>query len=105
MGQHQVVRHNHPKKTRIPMLKTATALLISVFSVLSAQPAARITVGKNAMVSADRPQHEQGEAVICASPTDPNLLIAAATTTSHGGQFQAAGEVTFEMVYYSRDRS
>jgi hypothetical protein len=81
------------------------ALLIAPALALpaGAQPAPRITVGKNAMVSAERPQNEQGEAVICASPTDPNLLIAAATTTSHGGQFQAAGEVTFEMVYYSRD--
>src|SRR5260370_16255518 len=55
------------------------------------------------MVSADRPPYEQGEGVICASLTDPALLIAAATTTSHGGQLLAPGEVTSEMVYYSRD--
>lgn len=55
----------------------------------------RISVQPNVQISRDRPNIDQGEPVICASLTDPNRLIAAAT-----GQGET---VRGEYVYTSED--
>ena len=82
-----------------------TALVITPSpDAIAAQAATgRIVVSKNALVSGDRPKNEHGETVICASLSDPNLLIAGGMTTTNGGQLQAFGETTYQLVYSSRD--
>src|ERR1044071_6104710 len=62
-----------------------------------------IDVAPNVMVSSERPAQEHGEAVICASLSDPNFLIAAAASATNGKPIYAHGETSGEIAYYSRD--
>ena len=82
---------------------TALAIVLSPGAMAAQAAPGRIVVSKNALVSGDRPKNEHGETVICASLTDPNLLIAGGMTTTNGGQLQAFGETTHQLVYASRD--
>ncbi len=85
----------------------ACALIAAVPCMAAAAAPAKtgssIQVGPNVAISRDRPALEHGEAVICASLSDPNLLIAAATSQRNGKQFMTMDENFGPSVYYSRD--
>lgn len=107
LRRHECLLAAHPLTLGTTLMRSCylPALLASVaVPPLAAQrPDGRIAVGPNVMISADRPAQEHGEAVICASSSDPNLLVAAAASATNGKPIYAYGENSGEIVYFSRD--
>jgi hypothetical protein len=98
---------NHSRPTKLMTLKSLSLLTslapTLVLSQGATSPRARITVARNVQVSKDRDTLEHGEAVLCAHPTDPNILIAGSQAGTNGKPIYSMGEKTGTTVYMSQD--